>query len=65
MQGVYTCCSRGSETSHEKRDPALDVVTEYIATVPFEESWASERTILRTEQLIDMMELVLLKEHLR
>ena len=42
----------------------LGVVTKHLGAKEFEEKWASERTILRAELIMDQIELILLRDHL-
>ena len=47
--------------------PAMDdiVITEDIAETPFQESWASESTILAAVKTLSRMELIILRENLQ
>ena len=47
-----------------KVDACLNVVTQHLGQEAFKENWASERTILRIELIMDQIELILLREHL-
>ena len=42
----------------------LNVVTKHLGEEGFKDKWASERTLLRVEQIMDQIELILLREHL-
>ena len=44
--------------------PLTEVVTKHLGEKEFKENWASERTILRVELIMDQIELILLREHL-
>ena len=54
-----------SDINAAKIKPALDVVTENIAILPYKESWASPRTVLRAVQTLHRAELITLREHLQ
>lgn len=45
--------------------PAMDVITQDIAETPFQESWASESTILAAVKTLSRMELIILRENLQ
>ena len=42
----------------------MKVVTEHLGEKPFTEQWSSTSTVLRTELIMDQIELILLREHI-